>query len=189
MEIVDTRKKRKKYQKSQPEQVIDKLLKCNDWYQIYTGLKEACRAVLWEHSESIRGSAGSSRYANYFWRDISILFWETWTKRGVWVRRARRDISVTGLDCLSTIFSQADKNKAAIHLWSAKYAEDSPFPYTIPCFKNKNLFCQLPRRWSHWGTQLLWSMGFRFIPRTKGWTGISQESKCAYRNDSQQTTS
>lgn len=46
MEIVDTRKKRKKYQKSQPEQVIDKLLKCNDWYQIYTGLKEACRAVL-----------------------------------------------------------------------------------------------------------------------------------------------
>jgi hypothetical protein len=30
MEIVDTRKKRKKYLKSQPEQVIDKLLKCND---------------------------------------------------------------------------------------------------------------------------------------------------------------
>lgn len=29
-------------------------------------------------------------------------------------------------------------------------------------------------------------MGFRLIPRTKGFTGISQESKCAYRNDSPQ---
>jgi len=52
MEIVDTRKKRKKYQKSQPEQVIDKLLKCNDWYQIYND--PVLRKLAVQSYESIR---------------------------------------------------------------------------------------------------------------------------------------
>lgn len=52
MEIVYTRKKRKKYPKSQPEQVIDKLLKCNDWYQIYND--PVLRKLSVQSYESIR---------------------------------------------------------------------------------------------------------------------------------------
>lgn len=52
IQIVDKRKKRNQSQKSQPEQVIDKLLKCHDWYQIYND--PVLRKLAVQPYESIR---------------------------------------------------------------------------------------------------------------------------------------
>lgn len=150
-------------------------------------LKEAAilpmRACM--RNQSIWGSTGSSRYANNSGRKIFRLFLEKWTTGGVWDRRARREISITLLDCLSTIFSQIKTKQ--LFIMECQICRRQPF--SDPCFKN--LFPEEMISLRHTITMIY---GF-WIPRTKqrkkGFTGISFHKKDvpAYRNDSQQTTS